>query len=526
MLSSLLLVAVVALLAAPGAAGAATISKSGTVFVYTADAGNNSIGAYLHPSNTNIVFADAGAAVDPSAAADCSDYFFDPFGPQPNAKYGIQCSVDPGDSARLVLGDGDDFSRSSRSSLCVIISSSPCYRTLTIPLEVFGGAGNDNLISGSGAARLNGEDGDDTLSGGAAADRLDGGAGRDLMVGNAAADEFIGGSGIDEVSYANVSVRVVVDLDDQPDDGAAGEGDTVHADVEDVTGGSGPDVLTGNGAANVLQGGGDGDIIKGEGGFDQIYGEEGEDTLDARDGNTERVDCGDGSDVATTDTSDKTSGCETIDASPDLEGDLDGDGFRTPADCDDTNSAIKPGATDVAENGVDENCDGADTLNRDKDGDGVDVPTDCDDTNPAIKPGAREVYGNGTDEDCSGRADPLQTLSSFVRAAFVTGTTTRVTRFRARSVRGGTTIRVTCAGRGCRVRSVDIPVARDSTEVDLRRATKLTSARAAVKVTVYFLREDSITRLQTFTFRRKKLPRIETQCLRPGETRAGTCPGS
>lgn len=50
--------------------------------------------------------------------------------------------------------------------------------------------------------------------------------------------------------------------------------------------------------------------------------------------------------------------------------DADGDGYTSDVDCDDTNSAIYPGATEVC-NGVDDNCDTIVDGGADADGDGI-----------------------------------------------------------------------------------------------------------------------------------------------------------
>jgi len=111
--------------------------------------------------------------------------------------------------------------------------------------------------------------------------------------------------------------------------------------------------------------------------------------------------------------------------------DVDGDGYTTDVDCDDSNASVNPGATEVC-NSIDDNCDGSidedvtSTFYQDSDGDGygnaavstqacrapsdyVVDNTDCNDSNASVNSGATEVCDDGIDNDCDGDIDSTDT---------------------------------------------------------------------------------------------------------------------
>jgi hypothetical protein len=141
-------------------------------------------------------------------------------------------------------------------------------------------------VGGPVKTQLLGREGNDALSGGGGDDTLNGGVGDDLIT---------GGAGTDTADYSGTSVPVQVDLSNGLPQPTGGAGVDTLAEVENLTGGSGSDVLKGNGGPNVLTGG------------------LGDDRLFSRDQAADTVQCGAGDDFAQHDLLDTLKQCETHD---------------------------------------------------------------------------------------------------------------------------------------------------------------------------------------------------------------------
>jgi Ca2+-binding RTX toxin-like protein len=136
-----------------------------------------------------------------------------------------------------------------------------------------GGSGDDRIFAGTGDSTMFGGPGNDLLFGSFGQDYISGGDGEDQIDGSDSSDVLSGGSGFDIVSYAYDPLDVMASLDGASgNDGHAGEGDTILADVEGLAGSAGNDYLSGNAGPNWIFGGAGQDVIDGASGPDEIEG--------------------------------------------------------------------------------------------------------------------------------------------------------------------------------------------------------------------------------------------------------------
>jgi Ca2+-binding RTX toxin-like protein len=185
-------------------------------------------------------------------------------------------------SAGLIANLGNPGTQTVHSTnLSLILGSATAFEIL------IGGSGNDILTGNSLANRIAGGNGHDRLTGSGGDDVIYGGLGDDTYIfadtTSAELDQVVEslGQGTDLLSFTTLTSALTLSLSDAMPQ-------VIHTNrtlqlltasgFENISGGTGDDVLTGNDSANFLRGNGGHDRLAGAAGDDSLSGGTGDDT--------------------------------------------------------------------------------------------------------------------------------------------------------------------------------------------------------------------------------------------------------
>ena len=150
---------------------------------------------------------------------------------------------------------------------------------------VYGGQGNDSIMTGDDADTIIGGSGDDTLHGGIDDDYIEGNSGNDDITGGHGSDTIYGQSGDDLINAGDSSLLWGQEpdaTDPVPENGLdlvyGGDGnDTIYGQDDD-------DTLFGGRGDDMIDAGIDDDSVEGGSGNDTLIGGQGDDTMDGNTG--------------------------------------------------------------------------------------------------------------------------------------------------------------------------------------------------------------------------------------------------
>ena len=158
----------------------------------------------------------------------------------------------------------------------------------------------------------------------------------------------------------------------------------------------------------------------------------------------------------------------------------------------------------------------------DADHDGYPATGDCDDTNSRVYPGAIEVPNDDIDQDCNG-SDAAGRLTAIVSNSFITrGRWTRVARLRVSDAPAGASVSVSCAPKGKHCPKARTYTTNAEGKVTMTGMFKR-RLRYGARIEVTITSANTVGKVVRFHLRRGHSPKSSTLCLPPGAAKPQAC---
>jgi hypothetical protein len=161
----------------------------------------------------------------------------------------------------------------------------------------------------------------------------------------------------------------------------------------------------------------------------------------------------------------------------------------------------------------------------DGDGDGTTRSLDCDDADAARRPGAYDIPANGVDENCDGRDADYPIVSAGISYQwFFKGPRAWPALLKVTRVLKGSTVTVTCRGKGCPFKSRKLQG--NGKTLDLKGLFNGRKLKRGAKVKIVVAAPGTTAKIVSFKVRHDKTPSGgKYRCRRPGASSTIACPG-